>query len=92
MVRENCPIIVKAINERIKAVEKELTDLLDLMTLMKFNISDEDITNTQINKKIDEEKKSIDKKETKLANQKKPKDPPSKSEDNIKKRYGNLLV
>jgi len=91
MVRENYPIIVKTINERIKTVEKELADLSDLMTVMQFNISDEDITNAQINKKIDEVKKSIDKKETKLPNQENPKDPPSKLRDNMKKGYGNLF-
>ena len=91
MVRENCPIIVKAINERIKTVEKELADLSDLMTVMQVNISNEDIANAQFNKKIDEVKKSTDKKETKSANQEKPKDPPSKSGDNMKKRYGNLF-
>ena len=87
MVRENCPLIVKAINDRIKVVEKELADLSDLKTVMQFNVNDEDKNNAQIN----EVKKIADEKETKLANQEKPKDSPSKSGDKKKKGYGNLF-
>lgn len=82
MVKENCPIIVKSINERKKKVEKELADLNDLMTLMENNIKDEEKPNTQINKKKDEEK---------LPNEEKPKEPSSKSGNKIKKKYGNLF-
>ena len=91
MVKENCPIIVNAINERIKSVEKELTDLKDLKNEMQFNINDENIINAQINKKIDEEKKSVEKKEKNSLKQEKPEDPSSKSKNNVKKTYGNLF-
>ena len=88
MIRENCPIIVKAINERKKAVEKELADLSELMTIMQSNVVNEDINNAQINKKKDDVKKSID---TKFVNREKPKDLPFKSGDKKKKEYGNLF-
>ena len=91
MVRKNCPIIVHAIKERIKTVEKELAELSDIMSEIQFDNSDEDNTCGQINKKIDEAKKSKEKKEEKFPNQENPKDPSSKSKDNIKKGYGNLF-
>ena len=91
MVKENCPIIVNAINKRIKSVEKELADLKDLKNEMQFNIGDENIINAKINKKIDEEKKSVEKKETNSPNKEKPEDPSFKSKNNVKKTYGNLL-
>ena len=80
MIRENSPKIVKTINERMKTDEKELAHFSDLMTLMQNNISNED-----------EAKESIEKKDIKLANQEMKKAPPSKSGDNMKKKYGNLF-
>ena len=85
MVKENCPIIDNAINERIKKVEKELADLKELKNEMQINICDENISNTQVNKKIDE------KKETTSTEQEKPKEPDSKPKNNVKKKYGNLF-
>ena len=85
MVKENCPIIVNEINERIKKVEKELTDLKELKNEMQINICDENISNTQVNKKIEE------KKETTSTEQEKPKEPDSKPKNNVKKKYGNLF-
>ena len=85
MVKENCPIIVNEINERIKKVEKELTDLKELKNEMQINICDENISNTQVNKKIDE------KKETTSTEQEKPKEPDSKPKNKVKKKYGNLF-
>ena len=40
MVKDNYPIIFKAINERKNSVEKELADLNNIMELMQFNIKD----------------------------------------------------
>ena len=85
MVKENCPIIVNEINERIKKVEKELTDLKELKNEMQINICDENISNTQVNKKIEE------KKETTSTEQEKPKEPDSKPKNKVKKAYGNLF-
>ena len=85
MVKENCPIIDNAINERIKKVEKELADLKELKNEMQINICDENISNTQVNKKIDE------KKETTSTEKEKPKEPDSKPKNNVKKKYGNLF-
>ena len=85
MVKENCPIIDNAINERIKKVEKELADLKELKNEMQINICDENISNTQVNKKIEE------KKETTSTEQEKPKDPDSKPKNKVKKKYGNLF-
>ena len=85
MVKENCPIIVNEINERIKKVEKELTDLKELKNEMQINICDENISNTQVNKKIEE------KKETTSTEQEKPKEPDSKPKNKVKKKYGNLF-
>ena len=85
MVKENCPIIDNAINERIKKVEKELADLKELKNEMQINICDDNISNTQVNKKIDE------KKETTSTEQEKPKEPDSKPKNNVKKKYGNLF-
>ena len=85
MVKENCPIIDNAINERIKKVEKELADLKELKNEMQINICDENISNTQVNKKIEE------KKETTSTEKEKPKEPDSKPKNNVKKKYGNLF-
>ena len=85
MVKENCPIIVNEINERIKKVEKELTDLKELKNEMQINICDDNISNTQVNKKIDE------KKETTSTEKEKLKEPDSKPKNNVKKKYGNLF-
>ncbi len=85
MVKENCPIIDNAINERIKKVEKELADLKELKNEMQINICDENISNTQVNKKIEE------KKETTSTEQEKPKEPDSKPKNKVKKTYGNLF-
>jgi len=85
MVKENCPIIDNAINERIKKVEKELADLKELKNEMQINICDDNISNTQVNKKIDE------KKETTYTEQEKPKEPDSKPKNKVKKKYGNLF-
>ena len=85
MVKENCPIIDNAINERIKKVEKELADLKELKNEMQINICDDNISNTQVNKKIDE------KKETTSTEKEKPKEPDSKPKNNVKKKYGNLF-
>ena len=85
MVKENCPIIDNAINERIKKVEKELADLKELKNEMQINICDENISNTQVNKKIDE------KKEITSTEKEKPKEPDSKPKNNVKKKYGNLF-
>ena len=46
---------------------------------MQINICDENISNTQVNKKIDE------KKETTSTEQEKPKEPDSKPKNNVKK-------
>ena len=85
MVKENCPIIDNAINERIKKVEKELADLKELKNEMQINICDDNISNTQVNKKIDE------KKEITSTEKEKPKEPDSKPKNNVKKKYGNLF-
>ena len=77
MVKENCPNIDKILNERKKTIEKELTDLNDLLTIMQNIIIDEEKNNVKINKKKDEEKE---------------KDSLSKSKDNNKNDKRNYII
>ena len=87
----------KELNDMIKVMrnaQKVIRRDPDLMTVMQININDSDITSQSDNKKKEEPKKTIEKKESKPIQEKpKPAQPALKppSGDGKKKNYGNLF-
>ncbi len=87
----------KELNDMIKVMrnaQKVIRRDPDLMTVMQININDSDITSQPENKKKEEPKKPIEKKDSKPIQEKpKPAQPALKppAGDGKKKNYGNLF-